>query len=111
MSDPAEIAAIDGIRRAVFGGTNSEPLRHLGEAQTCYLIKNRPELAGSWWVSDDRETVRYARRQGLIAHETKDLMSMAVAAGDITAADGFALLQTMRSKDRGLRLPKSAMEL
>ena len=31
---------IDRIRRAVFGGTDDQPLKHLGEAQTCYVIKN-----------------------------------------------------------------------
>lgn len=111
VSDEKEISKINQIRRSVFGGTDAEPLRHLGEAQTCYLIKNRTEFAGSWWVSDDRESLRYARRQGLIARETMDLVSIAVANGDVTAPDGYALLNSMAALDRGLRLPSSPQDL
>jgi hypothetical protein len=41
LDDPIEITsesdvlAISRIRRAVFDGTDNEPLKHLGEAQTC----------------------------------------------------------------------------
>ena len=38
-------------------------------------------------------------------------MNMAVADGDISAADAFVLMQQMADCDRHLRLPKSAEEL
>ena len=76
----------------MFGGTDDEPLKHLGEAQTCYVIKNWPEFAGSWWISDDREAVRYAKLQGITTRETIDLMTIAVVDGDI-APDAFDLMQ------------------
>jgi hypothetical protein len=74
------------------------------------VIKNWAELAGSWWISDDGEAVRYARRQGITTRETVDLMSIAVVEGDISARDAFHLMQRMADCDRYLRLPKSADE-
>jgi hypothetical protein len=106
-----DIQTINRIRRAAFGGTDDEPLKHLGEAQTCYVIKNWAEFAGSWWISDDGDAVRYARRQGITTRETLDLMSIAVVDGDISARDAFDLMRQMADSDRYLRLPKSAEEL
>jgi hypothetical protein len=107
----SDIESINRIRRVVFGGTDDEPLKHLGEAQTCYVIKNWAEFSGSWWISDDGEALRYAKFQGIITRETIDLMSVAVADGDISAGDAFDLMQGMADSDRYLRLPKSADEL
>ena len=39
-SPTRQTGEIERIRRAVFGGTDDQPLKHLGEAQTCYVIKN-----------------------------------------------------------------------
>ena len=44
LDDPVEISAeadvlqVERIRRAVFGGTEEEPRKHLGEAQTCHVL-------------------------------------------------------------------------
>ena len=111
ITSDSDILAISRIRRAVFDGTDDEPLKHLGEAQTCYIIKNWAGLAGSWWISDDGDAVRYAKLQGITTRETIDLMNMAVADGDISARDAFNLMQAMADSDRYLRLPKSAEEL
>jgi predicted nucleic acid-binding protein len=111
VSDEAEVTAINRIRRAVFGGTDAEPLKHLGEAQTCHIMKTRPEFAGSWWVSDDREALRYARRQGLTTYQTIDLVRIAVSHGDMPTSEGYALLHAMAAKGRHLRLPSSPREL
>jgi hypothetical protein len=107
----SDIRVINQIRRVVFGGTEDYPLKHLGEAQTCYVLKNWAEFAGSWWISDDGEALRYAKFQGITTRETIDLMAVAVADGDITAGDAFHLMQRMGEADRHLRLPKSAEEL
>ena len=111
ITEVSDIQKIERIRRGVLGGTDAEPLKHLGEAQTCFVIRNWPAFAGSWWVSDDRDAVRWAKRQGIRTHETIDLMTIAVAYGDIVAADAFHLMQQMANADRHLRLPKSAEEL
>jgi hypothetical protein len=107
----SDIQNINQIRRAVFGGTDENPLKHLGEAQTCYVIKNWTRFAGSWWISDDVEALRYAKFQGISTRETIDIMSIAVADGDISARDAFDLMQAMADSGRYLRLPKSTEEL
>jgi hypothetical protein len=111
ITKPQDIQNVARIRRVVFDGTDDEPLKHLGEAQTCYVIKNWPEFAGAWWISDDREALEYARGKGITTRETVDLMNMIVADGEISAVDAFALIQQMADVDRHLRLPKSAAEL
>ena len=40
ITKASDIRKINQIRRAVFGGTGDEPLKHVGEAQTCYVIMN-----------------------------------------------------------------------
>ncbi|MGO9298037.1 MAG: hypothetical protein ACLP52_29845 [Streptosporangiaceae bacterium] len=107
INDEAEILRVEQIRRAVFGGTEADPLRHLGEAQTCYVILHCKEFAGSWWISDDREALRYARFQGITTRETFDLVSTAVINGDIRAGDGLALMEEMAVSGRSLKLPAS----
>ncbi len=108
VSDEAGTRAVERIRRAVFGGTHDRPLRHLGEAQTCYVILHRAAFSGSWWLSDDQESVRYARRQAIPVLETVDLMRLAVGAGRVPAREAFDLMLKMSDNDRHLRLPKSA---
>ena len=117
LSEPIEITGekdiqqINQIRRAVFGGTDEEPLKHLGEAETCFLIKERAEFTGSWWISDDQEAVRYGRFQHITTRETIDLMTIAVSNGDIASKDAYDLMQEMADKGRGLRLPGSPRDL
>ena len=117
LDEPIEITAdpdvqrVNRVRRAVFGGTDDAPLQHLGEAETCFVIKEWAQFAGSWWISDDRDALRYARFQGITTYETVDLMSMAVANYDVTAKQGFDVLTQMGEKGRSLRLPRTAADL
>ncbi|MEV5710261.1 hypothetical protein [Actinoallomurus sp. NPDC052274] len=111
INDETEIRRINGIRRAVFGGTDDQPLRHLGEAQTCFVILNRASLAGSWWISDDREALRYAQRQGITTRETIDLVKIAIAADEIEVHEGVKLMRQMADEGRYLRMPNSAADL
>jgi hypothetical protein len=111
ITGESDIRKINQVRRAVFGGTDENPLKHLGEAQTCYVIKNWAEFAGSWWISDDGEALRHAKFQGITTRETIDIVSIAVTDGDIGVRDAFDLMQHMADRDRHLRLPKSPEEL
>lgn len=111
ITQESEIQQINRIRRAVFGGTDDEPLKHLGEAQTCYVIEHRPEFTRSWWISDDKEALRYARFRGITTRETIDLVAMAVLNGDLGTRDGFDLMQAMNQQGRCLRLPAVAADL
>jgi predicted nucleic acid-binding protein len=111
IDNESEIQQINTIRRVVFGGTDGNPLKHLGEAQTCFVILKWSEFAGSWWISDDREALRYARLQGITPRETIDLVSTAVITGYIAAKDGVDLMRQMASQGRHLRLPHSVADL
>ena len=117
LGEPIEIAEqrdqqrVNQVRRAVFGGTESQPLKHLGEAETCYIIKEWSTLAGSWWLSDDHEALRYATFQGITTCETIDVVSMAVVNGEIAEQQAFDLMILMSDKGRSLRLPGSVSEL
>ena len=74
-------------------------------AETCYVIKNWPEFVDSWWITDDREAIHYAKRQGIPTYETIELMAMAVNDGDIDEAAAFALMEQMMSSGRSVRMP------
>lgn len=111
VDDESEIDQINTIRRAVFGGTDDRPLKHLGEAQTCFIILKWSAFAGSWWISDDREALRYARGQGITTRETIDLVSVAVVNGHIGEQEGLSLMRQMTGRGRHLRLPASAEDL
>ena len=57
------------------------------------------------------EALRHARFQNITTRETIDIMSIAVADGDISAPDVFGLMNQMADSGRYLRLPTSAEEL
>ncbi|MGH3516267.1 MAG: hypothetical protein ACRDQ7_02375 [Haloechinothrix sp.] len=85
------------------GGQEQDPMRLAGwrsremigryGASACYILRERVEFAGSWWISDDREALRYAKFQGITARETIDLMSTAVVNGDVAARKASDLMQ------------------
>lgn len=69
---------VEKIRRHAFGGPTAQPRKHLGEAQTCVLILNHAEFAGSWWLSDDTDAVEYAQRRGITTYRTIDMAALGV---------------------------------
>lgn len=114
LGEPIEVpdeGQVDRIRRNVFGGTAAEPLRHLGEAETCHLLMTDSQWHEAWWVSDDRDALEYARRQSILTRETRDIVAELVADGDLSAISGFDLLRRMAAEGRGLRLPSGPGDL
>lgn len=105
VTDDADVLAVNRIRRLVFGGTDDKPRQHLGEAETCHVLKHWAEFAGSWWITDDQEALRYARRQGIVSYETIDLMAKGVNDGDIGEGEAFSLMEQMVASGRSLRQP------
>jgi hypothetical protein len=101
-----EIAEVENLRRRVFGGHSGQPLKHLGEAQTCYVIKNRAEFEESCWITDDRDALRYARLQGITSFDTCDLIDEGIVARHVTRDEGYALLRKMRDAGRHVRIRK-----
>lgn len=107
----AEEDAVLRTRRVVFGGRDTEPKKHLGEAMTLVLIESRAELRGSWWITDDQDAGEHARRKGITTRDTMHIMCELVAEGSITSRDAFALMQTMNDRDRHLRMPRRPQDL
>lgn len=109
---PADVEAVDRIRRLTFGGSRSEPLKHLGESQSLFVLKEaRFGFAGASWVSDDADALDAARPAKITTRETVDLMRGIVADGDLTAHQAFDLMQEMARKGRALRMPSSVRDL
>lgn len=111
IDDEAAIRKVEQKRRVVFGGTMAEPRKHLGEAQTCYLLAEVAEFHGSWWVTDDEDAYEHAGTLGIAAYRTIDIVRHLVADGDVTAEQGFALMGEMVGRDRWLVLPDSIGDL
>lgn len=99
------------LRRDIFGGVGRSSQQHLGEAESCHLLMEHPDFEGGWWASDDRDSLDYARDEGIITRETMDLMADAVRAGAVTAADALGLMRAVSGMDRHPRQPVSIQEL
>ena len=111
LADPAHIRRVEVIRRDVFGGRSSQPLKHLGEAQTCFLIHEVDAWRGSTWISDDRDALEFARFQNISTMETIDVIRWLVASYDLTAPEGVAVMRAMADADRSLQLPNTIRDL
>ncbi|MGP3979585.1 hypothetical protein [Streptomyces sp. KR80] len=112
ISHAADVRRVETVRRAVFGGSRSRPLQHLGEAQTCHVIERWDEFHGSRWITDDRDAFRYAVRRGIAALQTMDLVRIGVRRGLLSSADGYRLLTDMVGTGRYLhRLPAAPEDL
>lgn len=111
INDESLVRRIALVRRAVFDGTDDQPLKHLGEAETCVLLKEHRDYQYSWWISDDREALRYARFQQITTRETIDLMRMAVADSEMPDRQAFELMEAMAEQGRTLQLPGSPADL
>lgn len=117
LSEPIEITEVyqihqvQRIRRMAFGGIDDQPLKHLGEAETCFVLKQWEDYVGSWWISDDQDALRYARFQGITTRETIDLMAEAIANGDIDATSAFNVMSAMEEQGRHLRMPSAPADL
>lgn len=111
IDDPAAISRVETLRRVAFGGTLAKPTQHLGEAQTCFLLSEVSEFAGSWWITDDEDAYEYATRRNITSRRTVDIMRHIVADGDLAAGTAFALMHQMADRDRGLFVPQRASDL
>ncbi|WP_433413985.1 hypothetical protein ACQP1V_32745 [Microtetraspora malaysiensis] len=109
--DIEEAHVVERVRRAVFGGTRQEPLKHLGEAQTCHVIRHWPEFTGAYWITDDYDAQEYARNVGITTRDTADLISEGVSEGYCSRNDGYKVLQLMRQEGMHLRVPPNQAHL
>ncbi|HEX6754509.1 MAG TPA: hypothetical protein VF109_01040 [Mycobacteriales bacterium] len=111
FSDPVDIADIDRLRRTQLGGRRGLPRQHLGEAQSIHLLRTTPSYAGATLLSDDSAAVDHARRTGLRAIESADVLKRAYLRRSIGCPDAYELLVAMRDAGRGVRVPASHQDV
>jgi hypothetical protein len=108
----AEAAMVERIRIAAFGGTPDRPFQHLGEAETCHVLRTRAEFSESVWMTDDVAAYDYGRRARLTTWSTRTLVEHLITNGDLTAQSGYELLEQMVDAGRYVhRMPGSRNEL
>jgi hypothetical protein len=106
IDEPDAVTGVEHLRRDVFGGTATQPLKHLGEAQTCFLLRGDKKWQGAWWVSDDRDALDFARFQGITTLETIDVVRHLVADRDVQVHQALDMMRAMAGSGRHLRLPQ-----
>lgn len=112
ITDETDALQVEGIRKAVFGGTAAKPTQHLGEAQTIHVLARWPDFKDSVWLSDDRESLRVARNQGIAVRETQHLVAEAIRWGRIATPEaGLAMMQQMIAQGQNPALPHRAIDL
>lgn len=112
IDEPGAVRDVERLRRNVFGGMDDAPRQHLGESQTCYLLTRVPEWAGSWWVSDDRDSLEFAKHKGITTLDTPGVAAHIVADGDLSAQQAYDMLRQMVDLGRdNVRLPKEPEDL
>ncbi|WP_143163861.1 hypothetical protein [Actinomyces denticolens] len=79
--------------------------RRRGEAETVVLIRNRADLHGSVFISDDAGALRLAGREllGTKRYTTVDVLIRAEIAGRITAEQAHDYLRRLRQGGRHVR--------
>ena len=107
-----QAAVVERIRIAAFGGTPDKPFQHLGEAETCHVLRTRAEFSESVWMTDDAAAYDYGRRTGLTTWSTRTLVEHMIANGDLTVQAGYDVLELMVNAGRYVhRMPEGPNEL
>lgn len=108
VDDRTSQAAIERIRKDQFGGTSADYLEHLGESQTLFVMRSRPEFQSSIWITEDRQAYKFAKGQGLTAHDTFDVLHELVAMMEITADQAFDIAGQILDSDQPMLRPPSS---
>lgn len=115
LGDPIELLRsqdVIGVRRirTALGGTRSDPLLHLGEAESIHAITTRSELTGAVFLTDDREANDHANQKRVVTWDTRRLLAAFHSDGDITWLEAQAIMTRMYDAGRGVRIPASLAE-
>ncbi|AYD89080.1 hypothetical protein D5R93_01660 [Actinomyces lilanjuaniae] len=86
-------------------GPDDGPTSHFGEAETIVVIRRRPELYGSIFVTDDRGARSHADAENAVDRclGTAELLAYFEAAGWVTRSQVHDYLDTLRDNDRHVR--------
>lgn len=102
IDDPKEADRVEVTRIASFGGKGHEPLRHLGESQTLFVISNWPQYRGARWITDDGPAFKLAVKRNIRAQCTVDIFKALVGSWEITAAQAFQFCRQIEAAGRYL---------
>lgn len=106
-----DIDKVNRIRRGVFGGSDDEPLKHLGEAESCYIISTYAEYKQSIWLTDDGDAFEHGQDRGILTRDTYDCMQVLVANREISEVLAFEMMEGMYQMGRNpRRMPKAPRE-
>lgn len=95
----ADVAAIELMRRARFGGDEAQPLKHLGESQAIHAVSTIDRFRGSVIVTDDRAAYHLAKGMGCLVAHSVDVLRALVARLEMTPQQAFEL--TVKIRDAG----------
>jgi hypothetical protein len=107
------IAAVDRLRTAVFGGSASLPRQHLGESQTIHAVRTMSEYSESIVITDDRSAYEYAKGRGMVVRHSVDVMREMVAFHALDPNAALAWVAFLDADDFGglLEVPRTTAEL
>jgi predicted nucleic acid-binding protein len=98
-----DILAIENYRRLLGALRSDRATKHLGEAEVLFHLDTQQN---DWiFVTDDQSALDFARRRGLTAIDTAEIMADCFERGLIGCPAAYELLLQMRALDRGVRVP------
>ena len=107
-----DAARVERIRIARLGGSPERPLQHLGEAETCFVIREMVADTETVWITDDEAAYDFGCQLGIITRDTRDIVEGIVADGLLDPVAAFELLLAMVEADRSpRRVPLDPREL
>lgn len=65
ISDDHDIAEVDRIRRAIFGGLRERPTQYLAEAQILFLMSHDGLIKEPVWLTADTRILDFAMRRSV----------------------------------------------
>ena len=96
--DPAELQDMLAFRNTL-AQPGDPPSKHLGEAETLAIMTRR-SLRG-FFVTDDRDAARLAKRHDIQSPTTWDLLRVACRKNQIDANTSWGYTETLHGKGRG----------
>lgn len=109
LGSPIEIEGVVDLTRVellrvCLSGSSSRPMKHLGEAQTIFLLETSHK--SSFFITDDRPAADFARRRGLSVMDSVDVLRECYRKGEVGCPEAYDLLVEISLQDRGVRVPK-----
>lgn len=99
------------VRRSKFGGSETAPTKHLGEAHTLVLLRRPVFSSSSTWISDDIASRELAEHQRIRVLDSVGVLIDLVGYSELAPEDALTLWEDMYEKQRGVPLPTSLADI